>query len=382
MEAAITKAEQIDTRYAATLLLPLMALSVGVISYGPWWWTIGLSVLFPVLLFKCESRLQSFLVALLYHMGATRSLATAAGQFYGDQIFFGVAIWGIGNAINGAIYAAVWHPRHSLRLLTIPLGMLLTCLPPFGLLGWANPLTAAGILFPGAGLMGFAYLVGVYGSLSTNSRGFLKGFALIALWCFFTSKTPKQNFVTGLSSSFHKTDDEGRGDYRRQIQLRERVGKTKGKILLLPEGVVSGGWTEAGKRLWAASEKRTVLIGAVLKIDRPKNVMINVKSGTIYSQRQPIPLSMWRPFDSTSFDSAWFENPILQVDGKKIAPLICYEGFLVWPIVHSYLAGAEQIVATGNYWWAGPKEIPVIHESIVKSWSRLFSIPYTMAVNL
>lgn len=380
MEASITSASDLSRRSATSLLLPISALSVGTVAYGPWWWTIGLCILFPVILFKAESRLQAFFVALLYHLGASRSLGLAAGSFYGESTFFGLAIWALGNVFNGLIYAGVWHARPNLRIYTILLGLFLTALPPFGVLGWANPLTAAGVLFPGSGLAGFFFIIGLYICIAGEHRSFLKVFIALSLWCLCTAKAPKSDAISGLSTRFHKTDDEGRGDYARQTHLIERVRRSKGKLILLPEGIVTGGWSDAGARLWS-EESRPSLIGAELKIERPENVIVNTRSGIVYRQRQPIPLSMWRPFDASSFASHWFEGPMIEVGGKKLAPLICYEGFLVWPIVHSYLVGSEHIIATGNYWWAGGQDIPVIHESIIKSWSRLFSIPYAMAVN-
>lgn len=380
MEAAVNQHTEVDRKSAMGLVLPVISLSVGVISYGQWWWTIALSIFFPVLLFRCESRIQAFTVAALYHLGATRALALAAGQFYGQDIFFGVVIWLLGNGINALVYAALWHSAPRIRLYTIPLAILLTSVPPLGIVGWANPLTSAGIFFPGSGVAGLFYIIGLYVCLASRQHSFIKVFAILSLWCFASFKTPKINFVSGISTNFQRTEDSGLEDFKRQTSLFGKVRSAKERIVLLPEGIVTGGWTEVGQRLWS-KESKSVLIGAELKIGRPENIIVDSKSGTIYRQRQPVPFSMWRPFDSSSYAASWFENPLIEVDGKKIAPLICYEGFLVWPVVHSYLAGATSIAATGNYWWNHGKEIPVIHESIVKIWSRLFSIPYTMAVN-
>lgn len=364
-----------------SLVLPVLGLAVGVISYGPWWWTIGLSIAFPVLLFRAETRTQAFLIALLYHLGASRALALAAGSFYGNDIFFGVTIWALGNVINALIYGVLWQPNLNIRLFTIPLATVLTALPPFGVIGWANPITAAGVLFPGAGVIGFAYLLGFYASLAMNQRAFQKIFILLMVWSLFTAKTPKNISVEGISTSFSQTDDGGKKDYDRQVTLIEKARKTKGKILLLPEAIVTGGFTKAGVRLWE-KESRPIILGVQTEGLEPENLMMEIKSGAVYHQRQPIPFSMWKPFIDGSFKAFWFENPTMNIKGQKFAPLICYEGFLVWPIVHSYLSGGKAIIATGNYWWAGPDEIPVIHHSIVKVWSRLFSMPYAMAVNL
>lgn len=381
MEATLKRSEDISSQVSSGIALATASLAVGAMSYGDLWWAIGLSLLFPVLLFRAESRIQAFSIAAFYHMGASRSLALSAGGYYGNEHFFGFGIWLVGNVAIALVYTVLWHARPNIRLVTIPLAVVLTAIPPLGVLGWANPLTAAGVLFPGTGLLGFAYLFGLYASLSSRPKGLVMIFGLIAVWCQLTSPLPKENPIAGLSSDFHNTSDNGAGDYHRQSELKERTRAVKGKILLLPEGIVTGGWTEVGKRFWRPAN-RPVLIGAEIKVKRPENVIANVKTGDLYFQRQPVPFSMWRPFDSGSYESHWFTNPIIKVEGVKIAPLICYEGFLVWPIVHSYLAGASYIAATGNYWWAKDSQMPRVHQSIIKSWSRLFSMPYTMAVNL
>jgi len=390
MEAVISKSQEIDSRYATAFLLPVIALFVGSMSFGQWWWTIGLAVCFPVLLFKAESRLQTFLIAFCYHLGATHTLALSAARFYSDENFFGVAIWATGNLINGVIYAALWHRAENVRLFTIVIAIILTSLPPFGVLGWANPLTAAGVFFPGSGLLGFAYLLGLYVALAFKSKPFLKVFLVISAWCFFTAKQPKNSGWQAHNTRFGKTDDAGAGDYKRQKELISLAHASSSKVSVFPESLVNGGWTEVSESLWKKSlkTKRHVLIGAeLLEFDdqhqKKYNALVDYdgKSTSIYKQRQPIPLSMWKPFLKSGYEANWFSTPILNVGGQKIAPLICYEGFLVWPVVHSYLAGAGRIVAVGNYWWTISDSIPSIHTSIMTSWSRLFSLPLTMAVN-
>ncbi len=385
----VTEGHALENRDLAIIVLPILALAVGIISYGPIWWTIGLSIIFPVLLFRAESRLTAFLVALLYQMGASRSLAIGAAKFYGDDIFFGAIIWAAGNVLTALVYAGLWHPRPKVRLISIPIATALTALPPLGVLGWASPLTAAGIIFPGAGLAGFLYLIGLYAALAARSNGIIKIFAILSLWCMVTAKTPKYSGIEAISTSFHKTEDSGVGDYGRQTNLIGLAAKSKEKTLLFPENIVSGGWTSVSEKLWQkASKQKSMIVGAtVYKTDaneRKLNVLAIMEKGqtSYYVQRQPIPFSMWRPFLQNGYDAPWFENPTVNAGGKPTAFLICYEGFLVWPIVHSYLAGAERIAASGNYWWTNGKDIPTIQHSIIRSWSRLFSMPYSVAVNI
>lgn len=380
---------ELDADFGRAVLLPILALAVGTLSYGSWWPAIGLSIFFPVLLFRAPSRSSAFFIALLYHLGATRSLGIAAGHYYGGAIFFGVLIWVAGNLWNGLIYAALWHPRERLRLFTIPLGILLTALPPLGVLGWANPLTAAGVIYPGTGVSGFVYIIGLYAALAMGNKSFIKGLLLISVWFQFSQKVSDKKGWEGLSTHFKQPNDQVESDFKRQTALTERVRQSKNKVIVLPEGMVHGGWNEVSERLWqrGIGDDKSVLLGVEINPADPAGrrenaiAFVDKNAVKIYQQRQPIPFSMWVPFAPRYFNAHWFENPIVNFQGVEVAPLICFEGFLVWPIVHSALAGADRIIAIGNFWWAREEEIPEIQASIIKSWSRLFSIPYTVAVN-
>lgn len=408
MESTLEGSTITDQTALRGLLLSVSALAIGMIAYGPFWWTIGLSILYPVILFKAESRLQAFFIALFYLSGASRSLAIGAAKFYGDDLFFGTVIWALGNGLTSLVYTALWHRAPRIRIFTIPAAVILTAFPPLGVLGWANPLTAAGVIFPGTGLAGLLYLGGLYGALATGYISFSKLFLCLSLWSIATGRIPEEKGVQSISSTFRKTDDKGAGDYQRQTALIEKAKKAKGQTLIFAEGMVSGGWTEVPESLWRRSgvtKNRSIVIGAdILRpgsltihprqySDLPPSfewsqdlhnglVILDKSNKSFYLQRQPIPFSMWKPFSDGGYKVDWFGNPVVMIAGKPTAALICYEGFLVWPILHSYLSGAERIVAVGNFWWTNGKELPTIHASIIRSWSRLFSIPHTVAVNL
>lgn len=77
-----------------------------------------------------------------------------------------------------------------------------------------------------------------------------------------------------------------------------------------------------------------------------------------------------------------FDNPVVQLRGHRIAPLICYEQLLVWPVLHSMLHAPEAIVATGNGWWTARTSIVGIQRASVEAWARLFGVPLVTAFNL
>ena len=368
-------------------LLPIAALAIGIIACGPQWFTMGLAILFPVLYFNARSRSCAFFTALFYFMGVSRALALDAARFYDNAIILGMGIWFAGNVCNAVIYALCWHKSPTIRFFSAPLAMLLTAIPPLGIFGWANPLTAAGVIFPGSSFAGLLYLLGLYGALAFRSRLFVRGFAILSLWSLFTSHVPAEGNVRAISTYFGSIEGDFDRDFSRQRSLINQARGAKSSTVVMPVGIIAGGWNEVSQRLWQrGAGVKTIMLGATIRNDDASmdNAMVvaGSRSTQPYLQRQPVPLSMWQPLSSDSYRAHWFGNPVLKVNGEKIAPLICYEAFLVWPVVESMLFGADHIVAIGNYWWTDGKKIPAIQRSIIKSWSRLFSVPATIAVNL
>lgn len=58
----------------------------------------------------------------------------------------------------------------------------------------------------------------------------------------------------------------------------------------------------------------------------------------IYRARMPVPVSMWPPWrswvgGSGGVRASFFADPIVEIASSRVVPLICYEQFLVWPIL-------------------------------------------------
>jgi hypothetical protein len=98
------------------------------------------------------------------------------------------------------------------------------------------------------------------------------------------------------------------------------------------------------------------------------------KSGDtiVYRQRQPVPLTMWRPWSSDGARAVWDSAPTFELDGRRVAPLICYEQFLVWPVLQSLWHRPDVLLAIGNAWWAHHTSLPAIQTAAVTAWARLF----------
>ncbi|WP_371741236.1 nitrilase-related carbon-nitrogen hydrolase [Agrobacterium sp. OT33] len=88
-----------------------------------------------------------------YFLAASRGLPRVVANFYSADLWPGLLLWLAASAYFVGIHAALWPglseealPKRGgvLRYLA---AALLTGLPPFGITGWAHPLTAADVLF-------------------------------------------------------------------------------------------------------------------------------------------------------------------------------------------------------------------------------------------
>lgn len=126
---------------------------------------LPLAMFFPLLWAMAPSRMIAALVAAGYFLAASRGLPQGVANFYAADLWPGLALWVMASASFVIVHAVCWtKPRggdssgkrgtDAARALRYLLAMALTGLPPFGITGWAHPLTAAGVLFPGRGWSG------------------------------------------------------------------------------------------------------------------------------------------------------------------------------------------------------------------------------------
>lgn len=190
------------------------------------------------------------------------------------------------------------------------------------------------------------------------------------------------------SGSAHFTDV-----FIRSTGVFNWVISQKSPYILLPE-TIAGTWNRASRQLWLPLgrylEKRgqTLILGGEIYDDSLKydNCMIFLgEDGTpLYRQRVPVPISMWRPFGGKGTANAhWLNDGRIQLkDGRTAVCLLCYEQYIVWPVLLSMLHGkADMLICASNQWWSKDTCIPNIQIQSSASWASLFSLSYISATN-
>jgi hypothetical protein len=273
----------------------------------------------------------------------------------------------------------------------------LMALPPFGILGWAHPLTAAGVLFPGWGWWG---LLGVTaGMIGLVTRiGPVVALALACAWLWSAANWTDPVIPEGwkgvdleLGASLGR--DFGLQRQRDLIAMARSAADSDTTFVVLPESAL-GNWTPTMERVWIKgleASNVTVIAGAtVIHREGYDNVLVAISAEgarLLYEERMPVPGAMWQPWrrwlgSATGASATVFGNPIVELGSQRIAPLICYEQLLVWPTLQSILHDPDLIVAVGNGWWTSGSSIVAIQRASTIAWARLFSKPLVMSFNI
>ncbi|MFG1428873.1 conjugal transfer protein TraB [Roseixanthobacter glucoisosaccharinicivorans] len=378
-------------------LLTAAAALVGVIAWSGDVLALPLALAFPALWALARSRLTAAAASAAYFLAASRGLPHGVANFYGTDFGVGIAFW-IGAATAFVlVHAVLWQGRPGWgRALRFGLAVILMSVPPFGIVGWAQPITAAGVLFPGWGWWGLAATAAVLLTMTTRQWPIaaivVTGFSTWSAW-HWTPPAPPDGWIgldTGLGSALGRAPHL---EQSRELLRRVREAATAGaRVAVLPESA-AGLWTPTMSSFWMDGLRGSgvaVIAGAAI-VDREgyANVMMEITAGrtrVLYGERMPVPVSMWRPWDAWigqggGAKATFFGDPVVETAGRRVAPLICYEQLLVWPVLQSMLHAPDVLVAIGNDWWTTGTSILAIQQASAQAWARLFGLPLVLSFN-
>jgi len=386
--------------HLASIIAVLASAALGVLAWGspaPGW-AQAAAILMPVLWASASNRWIAGLIVMAYTTAASRGLIPGIAEFFDTNLVHGLTLWLAAGLFTGLVGLACWHRSPSFRVLLLPVMMLALIVPPAGLVGWAHPVTAAGWLFPGSGWLGLVVTVAL-AMLLAWKRPLIHATAvfvpLLAVGATLNEPAEIPSGWSGHNTHFHfgvgsSAQRDPMEEIRRHWAMQSQVATATGPVHVLPE-TVGGRWNSQAsadwQRLLVDMPGHTVLMGVYESLPRGgyHNALVEITaegSRIAYRQRTPIPVGMWRPWDNSGAVPQWISQPgTVDVAGHQAAVLICYEAFLVWPVLHSVLNQPELFITIASTWWA-PKSIHRSQHHAMQSWSRLFKIPLVEAYNL
>ncbi len=377
----------------------LVALSTGAgwISWSGHVLLLPLAATFPMLWSLAWTRLQATAISAAYFLAASRGLPQGVANFYSSDIWPGLLLWLVASSAFVTVHSVLWTDRKGWQE---PLRYMVACVvmavPPFGILGWAHPITAAGVLFPGWGWWGLAVMAAGLGVMTTGHRP-AAAMAMIGLWLWSAAgwTTPiLPTSWTGVDLEMGASLGREAGLQRQQDLIDVVRDRPPGTTIVLPENAL-GFWTPTVARFWQkglTGTDITVIAGAALIDGRGyDNVLVTIsaeRTEILYRERMPVPGSMWQPWrawiggDESGARAHFFANPVVEVGTATVAPLICYEQLLVWPILQSAFHRPDAVVAVGNGWWTAGTSIIDIQRASSTAWALLFDLPLVISFNI
>lgn len=358
---------------------------------------LPVAVLFPALWASAPTRMVAAAVSAGYFLAASRGLPQGVAEFFDSSVSVGFLFWIAGSLPFVIIHALAWTARKGWRRAgRYGVAMVLTTVPPFGITGWAHPITAAGMLLPGWGwwgllatALGLCLMTTRLAPAIALSAGILTGIAAVS-----ADGSPASEEWRGIDTAAGAAF--GRADtlHQQQSLIAQVRNEAEGgsQVIVLPESAL-GILTPTVEHLWgeALANLDITVIGGAAVIDTQgyDAVMVALdRAGAkvLYRQRIPVPIAMWQPWRSWfgltgGARATLFNDPVVDVANQRIAPLICYEQLLVWPVLQSAFHRPDRIVAIANGWWAKDTSIPAIQLASVEAWARLFDLPLVIAFN-
>ncbi|MDH6206682.1 MULTISPECIES: conjugal transfer protein TraB [Rhizobium] len=382
--------------YIRSTLLIFASIVIGVVGWSGHVLLLPVALGFPVLWSTSQSRSVAALVSAAYFLAASRGLPQGVAAFYSSNIWPGLLLWLGASMSFVTVHSVLWTKYPNVRPFRYLLAAIVMFIPPFGITGWAHPVTAAGVLFPGWGWCGLGLMTAGLAGLVTRTWPAV-AIALIGFWLWSAAIWTDAKLPEG----WRGVDLEMGASLGREAGLqrqRDMIATVRGaasdgvRFVVLPESAL-GSWTPTVARLWTGASgdtDATVIVGAVM-VD-PKgydNVLVAIdrrRGRILYRERMPVPGSMWQPWRSWFGENGgaradFFANPVVSIGAGRAAPLICYEQLIVWPVLQSMLHDPDFIIAVGNGWWTDGTSIVPIQRAVTTAWAKLFAKSLVTAFN-
>lgn len=372
--------------------------------------------LVPLLALEADSRQSSFLVSFVFYLALSRGIVPGSYVFFRDgSLIRALCLWcssAFGLALPYALLSPVRSSSKTPQAMRLVLAILASALPPLGLIGWGSPLVAAGLFFPSTCWIGLSLLLLLYGLAAAWQRFRLALFFValsLTVVLPVVDVAPPTNWI-GIDTEFGRLAS-GSADFNEQYQRERQVfaellrKRRNGEfsrvdVVLLPETLI-GRMNPTTQKRWRdflhhLDDKKVFIIGAEIpKGWKYDNVMVTFNDPTAHSgdfikeqtaiQRCPVPFSMYRPLSPWGANADVFsrgENSMMFFAGEKAGFLICYEQFLVWPLLSIMSLKPHMLAAPANFWWCRDTTLPAVRERTLKLLCALFGVPLISAVNI
>lgn len=326
------------------------------------------------------------LVALGYYLiGGWPIVEAVTGYWGAGHRLEGMGAWMLAAMLLSFPWARADTPG---RIIT---AILVTALPPIGVIGWLSPLNAAGVLFPGSNWVGLLFLL--ISIPVIDHSGQLRKYGVSALILVATAlnlnyreASPPSGWV-GVQTTIRPGNGnvlKGVENNRTVVEAGRRAG-TGATVVVFPEAILDNWYPGTQHQLSSAIPVGQIwLVGAESKNTGSDGVML-AQHG--HSNPEPVAKAAglllggdWLPWKKDGLHPAWWQS-VFMVDGKRVWASLCVEQVQPWTWLEAMVQHPDLILAMANDWWAQSMMAPGIQMASTHAWARLINIPVITAVN-
>ncbi len=359
-----------------------------------------ISTLYFISYFNINKRSILIIVVLTYNFYSSLGLFTGAINFYQLGYLYAFLTWFGLSFLSSIAPILIWSKEFKTRLKLFPLMLLIIIASPLGFVTCVNPIISAAVLFPKLGFISialyiltlyvFVFLVDKYTKNEyykmTISITTIVTLSMVIMYAF-PIKAKSLDHLDVINTEYEFRNNTVFDEYDRQKKLFNTVVKSKGKNILLPEHIM-GTFTKANMMIWKELPRDVkVFAGASILIDgsnKYENALIEVSNKgykVLYTQRVPVPLEMWKPWQKGGARAAIISK-LSDINNNKVGVFICYEQFLVYPYFETFMRNPEYIIGISNLWWLKGSTLRIIQNNTMLLWANMFDVPYYYSVNL
>ena len=407
--------QEVFNRYFRVLSLCLIASALGAIAWGVGDLT-GFAIAIFCLWSLAQNRREAFFIVTAYYLGGSWVIPEASKVFFADSwsLEIGIILWVAAAALNALAWAVTWHPFASTPVINrikvacrqSAILFIALLLPPFTFAGWLNPFHAAAWFFPGFGFFAFAlgFILSVVLCVLSNKLFSDRNRSLYAIAGLIIGTMSIQTELPSVPSEWVGIDtalgayakNEEDAFVRRKFVAEEAFRQIqKGKrVVAFPETVLgfwndqtTGAYLSGALRSTLDQSKAVVIVGSafttpVAGVLQNSLAVLSSDSAIRIDSRQPIPVSMWKPWASESFTANWASTGVYEISGRKVMVSFCYEDYLpILSMVSFALDKPEIILSVANAWWVKGTNAPAIQYRHIATTARIFGVPLVRASN-
>ena len=361
-------------------------LTVGVVTGALAW--CGVAAMLPIasipfaLLPYTKRRTQACALMLGYFLGASWFIPSSVVA-YGASSYTAPLFWILPCLCLSLPFGVLWSERSCYRVFGVFLSLLFISVPPLSSIGIANPLLGAGILFPGLGFLGLFLMLSILLALTYSAHRTVRLLCILVClipYTCFQSQTYQNALWQAVNLKVPMEKPLSPSEEFQWVQMLFTLSeRQKAKFIIFPESILN--YSEQLLWLLEAKSKTIPTKHLFIGMHSPttnENAVVHVHNGSVvtaYTQRQPIPY--FGALTLNPFGYGHYTN----IPGEHLAFLQCYEQFLFFQPLLSFIEKPTIIIAQSNIWWDPLSPISAIQQASIISWSKLFSIPFVYAVN-